>query len=66
MRVFGITLFLASLRQGILAQQEFLEKLPSCAVGLLWRHHYQLLLTSWLVKMRHSNSTQVDLLSQRV
>lgn len=33
MRVLSIILSLGALTQGVLAQQEFLERLPSCAVS---------------------------------
>jgi hypothetical protein len=65
MRVLGVALFLGSSIQGILAQQEFLERLPSCAVRLRVRRCYQSVLTSCLVKMRCCNPTKVSLPYQR-
>jgi hypothetical protein len=65
MKLFGILLSVGALTQGIFAQQEFLAKLPSCAVRLLHYTHC-LALTHRSVKMCSRNCVHVKMLAQRL
>jgi hypothetical protein len=65
MKLFGIFFSVGALTQGIFAQQEFLAKLPSCAVRLLYYTHC-LALTHYSVKMCSRNCFDVKMLAKRL